>query len=255
MLGRISTAALCCATTLCATAAFAEDAPLTFIATSKLAAQTAAPAAKWDFTLIDARTRVEYAEGHITGAQSCPASEAAQLLASLVPDKARKVVFYCNGPKCTKSQKAARAALALGYRDVLEYNEGLPAWREAKLPVEGSPLPAFDPPAISAEAIEQMRQTSQRPLLVDVRDRVEFDALHIPGSVNVQLDDLQERADRFPVGRSIVLVDHSGHQVPIAARVLNHAGHGGLLKKLEGGLLGWQQKKLPLVTGSTLANR
>jgi rhodanese-related sulfurtransferase len=254
MLGRISTAALCAAT-LCATAARAEEMPLTFVATAKLAAVAAGPSAKWDFTLIDARTRVEYAEGHIEGAQSCPASEIATQLASMVPDRGRRLVFYCNGPKCTKSQKAARAALALGYRDVLEYNEGLPAWREAKLPVTGSPLPAFDPPAVSVESLQEIRETRDRPLLVDVRDRAEFEALHIAGSVNIPLDDLQERAARFPEGRRIVLVDHSGHQVSIAARVLKHAGHGAALEKLEGGLLAWQQKKLPLLTGATIANR
>jgi rhodanese-related sulfurtransferase len=116
-------------------------------------------------------------------------------------------------------------------------------------------MPAFDPPAVSAEALDKIRGTSQRPLLVDVRDQIEFEALHIPGSVNIQLDDLQERAAHFPTGRSIVLVDHSGHQVPIAARVLNQAGHGSSLQKLDGGLLAWQQKKLPLVTSSALATR
>jgi len=254
MIGRISMAAVCAAA-LCANAARAEEAPLTFVTTSKLKALTEGPPAKWDFTLIDARTRVEYAEGHIAGAQSCPASEVASQLPSMVPDRSHRLVFYCNGPKCTKSQKAAHAAIAFGYSNVLEYNEGLPAWREAKLPVIGSPLPMFDPPAVSAESLQQVRETRDRPLLVDVRDRAEFEALHIAGSVNIPLDDLQERAARFPEGRRIVLVDHSGHQVAIAARVLKHAGHGNDLEKLEGGVALWQQKKLPLLTGATIANR
>jgi rhodanese-related sulfurtransferase len=254
MIGRISTAALCAAT-FCAAAASAEEAPLTFVTTAKLAGMATGPSAKWDFTLIDARTRVEYAEGHIEGAQSCPASEIASTLPSMVPDHSRQLVFYCNGPKCTKSQKAARAAIALGYSNVLEYNEGLPAWREAKLPVIGSPLPLFDPPAVSAESLQQVRETRDRPLLVDVRDRAEFEALHIAGSVNIPLDDLQERAARFPAGRRIVLVDHAGHQVAIAGRLLKHAGHGNDLEKLEGGVALWQQKKLPLLTGATIANR
>jgi rhodanese-related sulfurtransferase len=254
MFGKISAAALCAAA-LCASAAGAQEPSLTFIATQKLAAETSAPASTWNFTLIDARTRVEYGEAHIQGAQNCPAPQVANLLPLMVPDRERRIVFYCNGPKCTKSQKAARAALALGYRNVIEYNDGLPAWREARLPVVGSPLPAFDPPAVSAEALDEVRTTRQRPLLVDVRDRVEFDLLHIPGSVNIQLDDLHERARHFPLGRSIVLVDHSGHQVPIASRVLNQAGRGASLQKLDGGFLGWQQKKLALVSGSTMATR
>jgi rhodanese-related sulfurtransferase len=164
----------------------------------------------------------------------------------MVPDHAHRLVFYCNGPNCTKSQKAARAALALGYANVVEYNEGLPAWRNAKGSTVGTPLPPFDPPPLSAPEVDEARTRNDRPLLMDVRDRDEFDAAHIPGTINVPLDELTERVAKVPAGRAIVLIDHSGHQVPIAARVLYHAGRGDSLRKLDGGLLAWEQKKLPM---------
>src|SRR5689334_16979344 len=118
---------------LCAASSLrAEETPLRYIATAELAARLHAPdAAPKGLTVIDARARVEYDEGHIPGAVNLPAEKVPSLLRRLVKDRRRPLVFYCNGPKCTKSQKAARMAIALGYADVLEYNEGMPGWGKA----------------------------------------------------------------------------------------------------------------------------
>ena len=223
----------------------AEEAPLTFITTDQLAARTAAaPLARWNFTVIDARTRVEYEENHIAGAVNCPASQAQALLPKLVKDKSRELVFYCNGPKCTKSQKAARAAQAMGYRKVIEYNEGLPAWSKASLPVAGSPLPPVEMDSVAPEALWKSLQSGSGPAVIDVRDAVEFASVRIAGSINIPLDELEKHAREVPAG-AVVLMDHGGGQALIAGRVLQKAGRVGL-QRLEGGLLAWQQKGLPV---------
>ncbi|HKB77937.1 MAG TPA: rhodanese-like domain-containing protein, partial [Myxococcales bacterium] len=149
----------------------ADEAPLTFITTADLQTKTAAaPPAHWAFTVVDARTRVEFEENHIAGAISCPATQTAALLPRLVKDKSRQLIFYCNGPKCTKSQKAARVAISLGYRKVLEYNEGLPAWGKANLPVAGSPLPPVEMTSISPEDLRARMEAGKGPAVIDVRD-------------------------------------------------------------------------------------
>jgi rhodanese-related sulfurtransferase len=166
----------------------------------------------------------------------------------MIKERSRNLVFYCNGPKCTKSQKAAREAIALGYTSVVEYNEGLPAWGKAGLPVAGKPLPLFEAPAISPEQLSQTRKGPNAPLVVDVRDRVEYQAFHLPGSVSIPLDDLHAHLRDLPRGREIVLVCHSGHQSPIAARVLHALGRSDL-KRLDGGVVAWQQKGLSTESG------
>jgi rhodanese-related sulfurtransferase len=235
---------------LFALAARADDQPLQFITTAELSARTkAGPPSAWDFTVVDARTRVEYGEGHVAGAVNCPTSEVPARLPKMIKDRARQLVFYCNGPKCTKSQKAARAAIALGYKNVLEYNEGLPAWGKAGLPIEGTPLPAFEAPAVSPEQLAAMSASGHPPVVIDVRDAVEFDAFHVFGSINVPLDSLQARLKELPRGREIVVVCHAGHQSPIAVRVLHHLGRSDL-KRLDGGVIAWQQKGLRTVSGT-----
>jgi rhodanese-related sulfurtransferase len=42
--------------------------------------------------------------------------------------KDRPVVFYCNGPSCWKSYKAAAAASRAGYRQVYWFRNGFSAW-------------------------------------------------------------------------------------------------------------------------------
>ena len=230
-----------------------DEKPLTFITTAELHAKTtSAPTTRWTFTVVDARTRVEFEENHIAGAINCPASQAAALLPKLVKDKSRQLIFYCNGPKCTKSQKAARVAISLGYHNVLEYNEGLPAWGKASLPVAGTPMPPVEMASVSPEDLRARMEAGKGPAVVDVRDGVEFASVRVAGTINIPLDELEKRARELPAGE-LVVMDHSGGQSLIAGRVLQKAGRRGA-SRLEGGLLAWQQKGLP-VEEKALAER
>jgi rhodanese-related sulfurtransferase len=85
-------------------------------------------------------------------------------------------------------------------------------------------------------------------VVIDVRDAVEYEAFHVPGARNIPLDALQGRFKELPHGREIVIVCHAGHQSPIAARVLHQLGRSDL-KRLDGGVVAWQQKGLPTESG------
>lgn len=109
--------------------------PLKTISTTNLAGRIKEGAAStWPFTLVDARSRVEYENEHITGSINVPAEKIETALPVAVRERERQVLFYCNGPACTKSHKAGRAAISAGYRDVGIYDEGMPAWKEAGCP-------------------------------------------------------------------------------------------------------------------------
>jgi rhodanese-related sulfurtransferase len=230
----------------------AEEAPLSYIATDQLAARLHAPGGS--LTVIDARSRVEYDEAHIPGAINIPAEKTGALLPKLVKDRQRALVFYCNGPKCTKSQKAARMAIAGGYGNVLEYNEGMPGWGKGRMPIAGSPLPPVDLPAIAPEDLVAMLKSGRRPILLDLRDEQEFKSYHLKGAVNIPLDDLAKTAQRLPRDREIVLACHAGQQSIVGARVLHHLGIERM-RRLDGGIVAWQQKGLPLESAAVAAVR
>lgn len=218
------------------------------ITTPQLIAKLSGPAAKRDFTLLDARTAVEFKEAHIPGAISLPARAVAAQLPKIVKSKAAQVIFYCNGPNCTKSTMAAKAALADGYTNVVEFREGMPGWGESGQKIEGTPLPSFDAPLISAADLKAALAGKDAPVLVDVRDPEEFPGFHIAQAVNVPLDDLAAYgAKKLPAGRAVVVVDHAGHQTLVAGRVLHSLGRADV-KRLDGGTLKWQAAGFPVVT-------
>jgi rhodanese-related sulfurtransferase len=224
-------------------AAPAQEFPI--IDTPALMAKTrAAPPATWGFTLVDARTETEFAEGHIPGAVLVPAKLAGKRLPQIAPDRARLVVFYCNGPNCTKTHKAAKEAAAAGYTNLTEYRDGLPGWAKAGQKVEGDPNPPVQLPSVAPQALSGELAGAKKPVLLDIRDADEFGPGHIAGAISVPMDEIRARLASIPAGR-ICIVDHAGHQAPVAARLLARLGRKELAK-LDGGLLAWRAAGLPI---------
>jgi rhodanese-related sulfurtransferase/ABC-type phosphate/phosphonate transport system substrate-binding protein len=102
-------------------------------------------------TLVDTRTANEYKAKRIRGAVFAAyvekslkdvafnaAQDDFQSLDRLTGlDKAKPVIFACNGAECWKSYKAAKVAAGKGYQSVYWLRGGLPEWVEAGLPTEG----------------------------------------------------------------------------------------------------------------------
>ena len=217
--------------------AHAED--FRVIATDALAAKMSGPPASWDFTLVDARTQVEFAESHIPGALLVPARSVTTKLPEVVKDKTRLVIFYCNGPNCTKTVKAAKAASAAGYMNILEYKEGLPGWGKSGRATAGKPMASVEVTALTPAALKEAVASKNPPFLMDIRDPEEFASFRIQGAVSMPVDDIQARLKEVAPGRTIILLDHAGHQAPVAGRLLAHLGRKDV-KRLDGGILRWQ---------------
>ncbi|MFO0946222.1 MAG: FAD-dependent oxidoreductase [Planctomycetota bacterium] len=58
-----------------------------------------------------------------------------------------------------------------------------------------------DHPQLDVERVFAMPD-EQRPFLLDVRTSTEFEAGHLPGAVNIPIDDLRERMDELPLART-----------------------------------------------------
>src|SRR5260370_37371156 len=109
-----------------------------------------------------------------------------------------------------------------GHRNSQKYKEGVPAWRGGGGAVAGSPLPPFEVPAISPERLASMlRSGAESPFLLDLRDSPEYLGFHIKGAVNIPLDQIMLRMRGIPRDQEIGLVDHSGPQSVIEARLLH----------------------------------
>jgi rhodanese-related sulfurtransferase len=65
---------------------------------------------------------------------------------------------------------------------------------------------------------------AEPPFLLDVRLPSEFSAGHIPGAVNIPVDDLRSRLSEIPTGRKIVTYCQVGQRGYLATRILLQAG-------------------------------
>jgi rhodanese-related sulfurtransferase len=102
---------------------------------------------------------------------------------------------------------------------------------------------------------EQLRQP-QPPLLLDIREPAEFDALHIPGSICVPRGILESAADwdyddtvpELAGGRerAIVVICRSGNRSVLAAHTLQRMGFAHVVS-LKTGVRGWNDFEQPLV--------
>jgi len=87
-------------------------------------------------TILDARTG-KYDDGkRIPGAGSLNAESTAEEVAKAIKDKDALVVTYCANPHCPASAKLAAHLRELGYKNVLEYRDGIAGWIEAGYKVD-----------------------------------------------------------------------------------------------------------------------
>jgi NADPH-dependent 2,4-dienoyl-CoA reductase/sulfur reductase-like enzyme/rhodanese-related sulfurtransferase len=66
--------------------------------------------------------------------------------------------------------------------------------------------------------------SGQRPFLVDVRTPQEFGAGHLPGAVNIAVDDLRSRLGELPRDQEIAVYCQVGQRGYLATRILRQAG-------------------------------
>ncbi|MCG8414778.1 MAG: rhodanese-like domain-containing protein [Pseudomonadales bacterium] len=85
-------------------------------------------------------------------------------------------------------------------------------------------------------------------VVVDVRDKKEFEAGHIVDSINIPLTKLKQRITELKKHKEkpVVVVCKLGQHSGEAAKTLTEAGHEEVVK-LSGGITEWKAQSLPLV--------
>ena len=92
-------------------------------------------------------------------------------------------------------------------------------------------------------------------VIIDVRERDEFEAEHIPGSICVPLSRFAHVAPgvlQTLVGKKVLLMCRSGVRAGMARRNIPRLGFGGQIKAevYAGGILEWARLGKPVVRGT-----
>lgn len=81
-----------------------------------------------------------------------------------------------------------------------------------------------DHPQIDVEAVLAAPAAAEQPFLLDVRTSQEFAAGHIPGAVNIPVDDLRLRLNELPRDCKIAAYCQVGQRGYLATRILLQSG-------------------------------
>jgi rhodanese-related sulfurtransferase len=94
--------------------------------------------------------------------------------------------------------------------------------------------------------VTEIRQLPGPVQLIDVRSGTEFASGHIPGAVNIPMDQIEARLDDLRREVPIILVCQTGKRARMTATLLEPCQRQ--ISVLEGGTSAWIQAGLPVVT-------
>ncbi|MCA8964025.1 MAG: MBL fold metallo-hydrolase [Planctomycetes bacterium] len=174
--------------------------------------------------VIDVRTADEYEDVRIGEIGNIAVTDSARFGKVLAKDQ--PVVMLCNS--AYRSSMAVGLAERQGFTAVGSLDGGLDAWLSAGLPTIGRLAQGAAirlPQVVTAEAVANA--AAGQWTLFDVRAAWQWNDWHVPGAVNVALDELVDTATAAPAGAKIVLLSKDGDQAFAAAGALL-AEHPGL---------------------------
>lgn len=91
---------------------------------------------------------------------------------------------------------------------------------------------------ISAEQLKSLMDTNKKLLVVDVREKDEYDGGHIAGSLLLPTSEFQSRAGELPKDKTIVAVCATGSRSSQVAGYLVQQGYKEVYN-LTGGVMAW----------------
>ena len=85
-------------------------------------------------------------------------------------------------------------------------------------------------------------------VVLDIRDRKDFNEGRITGSLNIPLNSLKSRVNELSKHKEkqIIVVDKMGQHAAMAVKQLNAEGFSNVVR-LNGGIIDWKASNLPLV--------
>lgn len=201
------------------------------------------------YVLGDARPFKKYLSGHVPSSISTPVSDEGKFLKKLPADKKQLLVFYCGGPTCPFTAKAVEIASKAGYTNIKGFQEGIPGWKKAKLPVH-------------ANRGWVSKNLDMHHVVLDVREADKAAAEHLAGAVSMPVTQLTSMTENFAKTQKraelpgvtdkrapIILYaeTHASKTVLLAFKELRSWGYKNITI-LEGGLNAWKADGLPVVS-------
>jgi rhodanese-related sulfurtransferase len=94
------------------------------------------------------------------------------------------------------------------------------------------------------DALRASELIEEGAVVVDVRERAEWDAGHIQGALHLPLGEIGQRHGQLPRDTQLIAVCRSGNRSALATESLRRAGLR--VENLDGGMKAWKKAGLPM---------
>ena len=190
--------------------------------------------------VVDVRTELQFDEAHIPGAvfiTSRRAGFGSKLAWLAAPEQPLVLV----GDDDADAVEAATLAGSVGLRAIDGYLAGgMGAWRQDDCDVQR--LERMTVRELHGRWVDEER----RPQVLDVRERHEWEAGHIPGSVHVPYHDIVAMPAGIDPARPVAVICASGQRAAVAASLLQRFGAQDVIHVVDGGVSLWGREGWPL---------
>jgi len=116
------------------------------------------------------------------------------------------------------------------------------------LPANVSAADDYLSPGLAPAELQAILGTTGAPLVVDVRKPVEFGVGHVPGAINIPLEELEERLEEFRHDNGVLIYCINGSRTRQAEPVL-YTHDIDNVYHLEGTFYAWIRGKYPIEKG------
>jgi glyoxylase-like metal-dependent hydrolase (beta-lactamase superfamily II)/rhodanese-related sulfurtransferase len=165
--------------------------------------------------MLDTRDASDFAEGFIPNSVNIGLEGSfAQWVGELIPDVKQEILLITYPGK---EEEAITRLSRVGYDFTVGYLKGgFPAWEHSKKDYE----------TVSRITPQQLEAAykNEKPLIIDVRKKSEFDSEHIIDAVNVPLNEINQHLSQFPKDKPFVIHCAGGYRSMVAASILKQRG-------------------------------
>ncbi len=185
-----------------------------------------------DYYIIDTRDKFDFASEHIEGSINISDNNSFSNWAGWILDYDEPFVLISSDKRIAElNNKLIRIGLdnIMGYYDDIN-----------KLKEEG-----FQTSSINMLSIEELKKKMDNALILDTRNKTEYDEGFIPGAEHIYTGYLEDNIDKLPRHKQIITYCTSGDRSSIAASILRAYGFDNI-SNYPDGIVGWRKARMPL---------